>query len=603
MAKCSNAVSICMIRSLVAVVMLLAQDVYTPPIFVGVKGEKAGKVRKSKPIPFPDEKFSWLRVRTPSFDIISSAPEAETKKIARDLETLAGALRGTLSRAQNARTAPATVFVFARRRESQPYFNLLIGREGTPVSGVYVRHDGGGTMFIDAARSRFERTAMHELIHDLLRQGDVLPPLWVEEGLAEYFSNAQIRDDAVVAGKASSEHAALIKRAKAIEIEEMFAVKAESSMATAPLFYAQSWAAVDWLMQLDPTRIDAFIRDLAGGVTPENALQTHYGKSVEDLRNAVRAAGRGSKAVRIDTQAHPHDPQAAPIDRATLLYELGRFLSHVAGAEEDTQRHYKEALRIDPRHARTLAAIGEFDKAIAADPSNAEVHLIYAESLMTGALGPAAGVFEPDANDADNFRKARALAEKALALGGEESLARGLIGSSYAVETDVKPAIPHLERAHALAPSRMDFALHLYSFLLRGGERAKADALFASAFERARDKQTVFAARNILLIHETDRANALSRAGKLDEAAEIVRSLAASTQDALARRELEQQAEKLAATAAVNRHIQMYNQAVVASNAGRTKDAIQILDALLKVATDEQVVRDAQRLRGEIRKR
>jgi len=38
-------------------------------------------------------------------------------------------------------------------------------------------------------------------------------------------------------------------------------------------------------------------------------------------------------------------------------------------------------------------------------------------------------------------------------------------------------------------------------------------------------------------------------------------------------------------------------------NAGRKLEAIRILDELLRVATDAQVVRDAQRLRGEVRAR
>jgi tetratricopeptide (TPR) repeat protein len=138
---------------------------------------------------------------------------------------------------------------------------------------------------------------------------------------------------------------------------------------------------------------------------------------------------------------------------------------------------------------------------------------------------------------------------------------------------------------------------------LQRGERAKADALFAAAFARSRDKQTVFAARNLLVRFETDRASALSKSGKLDEAAAIVRRLAGETPDARVRRELEQQADQLAATAAVNRHIEMYNRAVAASNAGQKREAVKIVDELLRVATDPEVVRDAQRLRSELRKR
>ena len=573
----------------------IAQDVYVPPVPIGIKGE--GKTRTPKrPIPFPAADEKWIRLRSPRFDIISSASEERTRQIANDLETLASALSAPPA------SQPTPIFVFAKRRESQPYFDLLIGTENTPVTGVYVRHEGGGTMFIDGARSGVERTSLHELIHDLLRQRRIAPPLWLEEGLAEYFSNTRIKKDSIVAGGRIDAHVDLLRRSPIPTLEELFAVRAESAEATAPLFYAASWAAVHWLMQLDATRIDAFMSDITEGAAPEVALQKHYDKTLDDMRRAVRKPVEDRRS-RLSRQAGLPVLHLEPLTRATLLYELGHFLSYVSGATEESFRHFNEALSIDPKHARSLAALGRFEEAIAADPANAEVHLTYAESLLKDAIGPFAGVFESDADDVAPFRKARALAERALALGADEAGARGTIGTTYLVESDVRPALAHLERARELAPSRMDFALHLYDMYLRLGERAKADALFAAAFERARDKQTLFAARNLLLRFETDRANALAKAGKLDEAAEIVRALAAATEDAFARRELEQQAAQLAAIAVVNRHITMYNQAVTMANTGRKLEAIRILDELLRVATDPQVVRDAQRLRGEVRAR
>ncbi len=500
----------------------------------------------------------------------------------------------------NLSTTPATIFVFAKRRESQPYFGLLIGDPKTTVTGVYVRHEGGGTMFVDADRVGVERTALHELIHDLLRQSEYTPPLWIEEGLAEYFSNAQVKKDVVVAGGRIDGRVQLLERNKPATLETLFAVRAESAEATAPLFYAQTWAAVDWLMQLDASRFDAFARDVADGKSVEDALATHYGKTLDDLRKGMRNPG-GGRAVKIPVTKGQTGVSVLHLDRATLLYELGRFLSHVAGAGEESLRHYREALVTNPKHAPSLAALGRFDEAIAADPNNAEVHIVFAETLLRDAVGPFASYFEPKPEDAEPFRKARALAERALVLGAEEGRARGVLGTTYLVENDVTPAIAQLERARELAPSRMDFALHLFDLYLRTGARAKADALFASTFERARDKQTIFAARNLLVRFETDHANALAKEGKLDEAAAIVRRLAAATEDQVSKRELEQQADQLAATAQVNRHILMYNEAVTLVNAGRTLEAIKLLDELLRVATDAQVVRDAQRLRGKVR--
>jgi tetratricopeptide (TPR) repeat protein len=593
--------------------LLLAQDVFVPPVPKGIVHE--GKVRTpARQIPFPSEDETWIRVRSERFDIISSATEARTRELVADVETLGSALVRASERFAPSRTR-ATVFIFERRRESQPYFDLLFGQENARNTGVYVRYEGGGTMIVDGSKKApFRgddpgiRTAMHELMHDLLRQDGSAPPLWLEEGLAEYFSNARVDGDRVTAGDPIREHVALLRQRTPMTLEQLFAVKAESAEGTSTPFYAQSWAAVSWLMATDQQAFFKFLRDVEHGTPVAAALQTHYGKSLQALELAVHWRNPSAKRVFLQRAPAAEPSPARTVDRATLLYELGRFLSHIAGAEAEVQRHYHEALRIEPKHARTLAAIGELEAAVAAAPDDPEVHLLYAETLLTTATGPFAGVFEPEAGDAERFHKARALAERALTLGtdkidGGEGVARGILGTTYLVENDLAPGIAQLERARTLVPQRMDFALNLYAMYLRTGDRAKADALYAAAFEHACDPQTVFAARNALVISETTRANTLAASGQLDEAAVVIRQLAAATPDPSGRLELEQHAAELESTSAVNRHITIYNQAIALSNKGRDAAAIKLLDDLLKVATDPTVVQDAKKLRSELKKR
>jgi tetratricopeptide (TPR) repeat protein len=244
--------------------------------------------------------------------------------------------------------------------------------------------------------------------------------------------------------------------------------------------------------------------------------------------------------------------------------------------------------------------LGRHEAAVAAAPDDPEVLLAYAEELLSTAIGPFAGVFEPGEGDAERFRKARELASRASPADGR---ALGLLGTTYLVESGLAGGIAYLEKARSLLPQRMDFALNLYAMYLRTGDDAKAAALFASAFERSRDRQIAFAARNVRLTVEVDRANALTRSGNLDEAAIVLRRLAESTPDANARRELESEASRLESLAIVNRHIRMYNDAVALANANRRSDALELLAQLLQVATDPLVVRDAKQLEDKMRRR
>jgi tetratricopeptide (TPR) repeat protein len=597
---------------------IAAQDVFVPPVPKGIATE--GKVRTpAREIPFPSDDSPWIRVRSERFDILSNTSEDRTRELVADVETLAAALIEASERFLPSRRR-ATAFIFDRRKDSQPYFDLLFSLDNARASGVYVRYDGGGVMIIDGSRKAGTlqrndpgiRTAMHELMHDLLRQADSVPPLWLEEGLAEYFSHARVTGERVTAGDPIRPHLDLMRRRKRMSLEELFAVKAESKEGTSPRFYAQSWAAVNWLISRDQKAFFAFMRDVEQGTPPVDALRTHYNKSLPEMEAEIRWRNPVSKQIILRSTAAPRAQREStppqPVDRATLLFELGRLLSHVAGAEAEAERHYREALRINPKHARTLAAIGDLEGAVAAAPDDAAVHLLYAETLLTTATGPFAGIFEPNAGDRERFRKARGLAERALALGpenaeGGEGAARGIIGTTYLVEQDLAPGIFQLERARTLAPTRMDFALNLYAMYLRTGDRAKADTLFASTFESSRNKQIAFAARNALLIAETARANSLAAGGKLEEAAAIVRQLAAATPDPNGRREFEQHAAKLEATALINRQIIQYNEAIALANRGQRADAIKLLDELLQGATDESVIADATKLRDGLKRR
>jgi tetratricopeptide (TPR) repeat protein len=585
---------------------LAAQNVFVPPVPAGIVTDT--KVRAPRTMEFPSQKLHWIRVHSAHFDVLSSASARKTEEIVSDLETLAVVLKRTSTRFQTAPVA-TKIFVLSDADASRAWFELLLG-SGNHLSGAYVRHAGGGTMIIDGANTgRIARTAMHELVHDLLRQGELVPPLWLEEGLAEYFSGAHINKYGIVAGSSLFRHMAFLStEPKLMPLESLLAVRPETPAAAGSLFYAQSWAAVDWLMQLDNNAFYPFLEDLERGVPVERALAQHYGITPGALEGAIRRRPHlTGTTVRFPVEARILAAPPSELERATLLYELGRFLSIIAGEEGEAGRYYQEALRIDPRHARTLAALGRYEEAVAAAPNDAEVYLAYAESLLNTATGPFAGVFEVKVGDPERFRHVRRLSARACELlrdsnTASEARALGDLGTSYLVESDVTDGIAALQRATAMLPQRNDFALNLYALLLRAGDRPKADALFASTFARSRDPQILFAARRVLLAAEVRHANALSNDGKFDEAAALVRGLATATEDVAAKRQLESQAVELENAAAVSRHIRMYNDAVQLVNTNHYDDALRILDAILKEATDPLVIADAKQLRDELRK-
>jgi len=592
------------------------------------QGIKSTPRQTNGSIPFPAADERWFRARSKHFVFISSADERRTRAVAAELETLASALTQVDSTFSAPTATPTLVILFARHRESRPYFDMLLNKRDANASGVFVSLRDGSSMLINDGYSwrGSDRAPLHELIHYLMQSGDAKAPLWLEEGIAEYFSNATIRSRSISAGEPMANHVSVLRQRALIPPAQLFAAVRESDIYTGAgqsAFYAESWAIVDWLVRTSSNNgadFYAFVRDVSHGSTTAAALQTRFHRTLRDVDYTLSRYARPQRdtwAITMVVPASDLSVTIQPISRATTLYELGHFLTGIAELSADAERHYLAALDVDPDHARALAGLATlratatkyseamplFEQAIAADANDFEVALAYAEGLMQDQIGALAQTSDTTDDDVARFRKARNLVQHALEHRGADGFpsgrAIGDLGMTYSVENDVAAGITALEEACKLLPARTDFALHLLAMYRRAGDRAKADPLFAR-LDALHNPQISFAARTLIVRAELARANALTHEGRLDEAAAVVRELAANTSDADARRTYEAQAAELTRVAAQNRQIEAFNKIVAQVNSGRYREAIKAVAEFLDTATDPDIVRDARKLQKEL---
>jgi len=596
------------------------QPGFVPPQLKGLKGDGVAR-RAEGPIPFPAADEAWIEVRSKHFTFISAAGEKKTRVIAENLETLAAALGRLHTTFATARPEPTPVYLFTRRREVQPYFDMLLNHRDATVSGIFVaQNTSAAIVMITGVRSATDRTAFHELVHNLIENG-AQPPVWLEEGLAEYFSNVDLRNGSMYAGEPIAPHVHALKQHTLLPVRTLFSVVRDSDTYNLPqgqaVFYAESWAAVDWLMH-ERGDFYAFFRDVTAGTPVERALQTHYGKSLDDMQRALGAYAALSRiGFGMTVKVPEADTNVAirTLSRAETLFAFGHFLSDLEEMAPDAERHFRAALNAEPHYARAIGAIAVlrakdakyddaaklFDEALAADANDPSILLDYAEALLQKEIGPLAETDDVWSDDAPRFRKARELAEKALSLGGDAGRATGDIGTTYLVEPDaaLAPGIAALEKAHALLPARTDFALHLFAMYRRTRALAKADPLFA-LLDASRNAQVAYVARAIVTRVELNRANDLSHHGQLADAAAVLRELAEKTPDPNGRRDLDTQAQELLRVDATNKQIAVYNDAVAQVNLGKYAAARKMLSAILAEATDQELIRDVHELQKQL---
>lgn len=434
----------------------------------------AGGPVRPGPIPFPAPRRNWIRVETERFTIFSSVGERTTRAVAADLEAMTTQLLAT-GRLFVLPRGRARFFLFGSRDDVQPYFDVLRGAR-VNATGMTLRHPLGSTTLIDGtARGGVTLTPRHELIHDLIHRESHAVPLWVEEGLAEYYSNR---------GLPIREHVLRLRGRLPLALPAMLTMTPFAPRAGSLDFYAQSWAATSALITRDAGAFFNLAEDLAAGAEPQQALRSRFGMSVQDLAAAMRKGRAFAMPPRLPSSAAP---TVAPLSHAELLFELGELLARFDGGQAEAERHFRSAVELEPR--------------------NAGLTLRFAERLS---------------HDPGRGADARDCALVAAAAGAPTQRVHAILGAAYAQLEQPEAARTHLEAALDLQPEDTESAWHLYAVTMRLGERDLADTLLPDLLnsDRAQD------VRRVLLAADLDRADALARLGRYGEAARVLRELA-----------------------------------------------------------------------------
>jgi len=320
------------------------------------------------PIPLPSPARQWVRAETAHFILFGATGENAVRAVAHDLEKLTALLTRTSPyfRLPPERTR---IFLFAERRNVQPYFDAVANAR-VDASGLTLRHPKGSTTLVDtSARGGGGLTPRHELVHDLIRRGNRLPPLWVDEGLAEYFSNG---------GLPVREHASRLRGRLRMPLPEMFATHAEDPRAWSFDFYAQSWAVVATLLRRDRAAFWQMLQDVDGGRDAAEAIEARYGLSLRELEFAMRKVSAPATSLLVES-APPIELTVTPLPYPDLLVELGELLARVKGREADAEHHFLAALEQDGNNAAAHLAYAELLLSIPERVVDAHVHRPYLE--------------------------------------------------------------------------------------------------------------------------------------------------------------------------------------------------------------------------------
>ncbi len=239
-----------------------------------------------------DARAEWRVLRSEHFNLIGDVPPRQLRVVALRFEQFRDIVtRLNIASARTEPVAPLTIFVFKDRRSFEPFMPRAGGRI-VESAGMFV--EGPDNVYIAVRLDRGEdafRPVFHEYTHLLLRRVFPDAPLWLNEGLAEYYGSLRITGDrSALIGYPVDAHVRLLQQ-QSMPLTQLFAATERSAEYTEEtparrLLYAHSWALVHHAFQSRPPLGDAMLglaKALAAGGSVEDSVRAHYGMSVADL--------------------------------------------------------------------------------------------------------------------------------------------------------------------------------------------------------------------------------------------------------------------------------------------------------------------------------
>jgi tetratricopeptide (TPR) repeat protein len=439
-------------------------------------------------------KDTWIEIRSPNFTVISNGGEKEARKIADQFEQFREVFHNSFPKLRVDLGKP--LIIFAVKNEDSlklllPGYWEVKGR--IHPAGIYV--PGEERHFV-AVRTNIEgdnpyEVVYHEYTHAIMNLNFRGLPVWLNEGLAEFYGNSTIHDKDVEIGKIAATHLQTLHHERLIPMDELLRADAQSPYYNeqnhASVFYAQSWAIVHYLL-MDPEArkrqyLFTFLSAWDASGDQLGAAQKAFG-DLKDFSRAMEAYARQQSFYvgRVSTAIHgdPKSYSSRVLPPAEAAADLALFYAHTQRPKEATAE-VDEALRTDPNlplahEAQGLLAYSQlqyltaetaFARAIELNTSSYFPYYFEAETQLRYGL--------PSDEQAP---KLIASLEKTIQMNPQFAPAYAALSTVYSVHPETREkAFAAGRKAIELEPGNLAFAASYTYVLLNAGKTADAKTL------------------------------------------------------------------------------------------------------------------------------
>lgn len=421
---------------------------------------------------------TWKRVDTPNFVIIGPASESHLQSLGVQFEGFREALTRLLSSTATTTAVPTVVIEFSDAKTFKPFQPVYNGKP-VPIGGLFVprRHVNYVLLAPDRGPDSL-RMVFHEYSHLVVSNVAPLIPVWLNEGIAEYYSAFRLESSGrkVTIGWPIESHLVRLQEATWLPLADLLATAHDSPQynegSPRSVFYSEAWALVHMLLHGDPkfrTAFSAYARDVSLGVAPDEAWRQQFGS--ENVLNDVRRYIRRPTLQAVQYELSEQIARASGVPQSMTDVDVDLTLGEVLVAEgkpDAASLRFDRAVAAAPFSLRGAVDRGllRSDRQLLTLPATPAPVADWLADYMT-----AAALLEGGASDEATLTVAREALARCLAVRPDIPNAQVLYAS--AIDDDTK-AVEALRKALAAAPARDDYALDLARALAQQHDYAAA---------------------------------------------------------------------------------------------------------------------------------
>ncbi len=339
----------------------------------------------------PGKADTWVKVKSPHFTVISNGSEKQARQVALGFEQIHAVFSSTIP---GLRTDSSAETVVIAAKDESTFAELLPSDKKlvSHLAGLFMKGWEKDYVIVRMDIPDENRNVVyHEYIHKLLHLNFTRMPVWLDEGLAEFYGNTWMRSDGIFIGAPSPRLSELRSRTM-YPLETILSAGHESpyyrDADKAGMFYAESWGLTHYLMfgpEMEQGRkMNVYLSSLQSGVESNKAFEQAFGNRQDVEKNFRTYANRFTygamrfdKMQKIDLSTFDGGTMAPPeVDarlggfytrqhefeiaekrlaaalskdaQSGLAHENQGFFDFVQGKDEEAQKEFDTAVMLSP---------------------------------------------------------------------------------------------------------------------------------------------------------------------------------------------------------------------------------------------------------------